>query len=91
LAEDFGIVPRVVLECLEGEPAKQAYKVCAWVMGTEPDSVGRGRVLDAYAKKHRIGKYRPEFVRPRAKTTREPFFTAEQVMRNIERLEARGA
>ncbi len=60
LAADFGLSSRIVLNCLAEEPAERAYDLCAWAQRTSSKQADCDQALKNYAKKHRIGIYRPE-------------------------------
>ncbi len=72
LAFDFGLSSRVVLDCLAGESAKRAYDLCGWAQGTSSKQADREQALKNYAKKHRIGIYRPAPEEELAPATRAP-------------------
>lgn len=56
LEEDFPSIPaETVLGALDGEPKKQAIKICAWAERTDEPT----RALANWAKKHRKGYHRP--------------------------------
>jgi hypothetical protein len=55
-AEDFGI-RAFYAYALEGIPMKQAIAVAQWAADHIADEEGRGEAVQAWAKKHGVGRY----------------------------------
>ena len=95
LAADFGIPETDVKDALLGHPKLDAYRVCEWVETTEAKSpLQRGKVLTAWAKKYKAGRYARRSAGPRGGATITPRrrgearikFSNAQIAANLDRM-----